>query len=73
MARKKREGITENFLMYFSSIVAVFLIVSLSFSSFALPTEGSLNNVAMSSSLFLVLALSMFLYMTMRIRGSRIR
>ena len=71
MKRKKKESVAENFLMYFSSVVAVFLIISISFGAFALPIDSSLNSIGLSSSLFVILALSMFLYMTLRIRSAR--
>ncbi|MFQ6009754.1 MAG: hypothetical protein ACE5J7_01385 [Candidatus Aenigmatarchaeota archaeon] len=72
MKKKRRETVIESFLMYFSSIVAVFLIISLAFSNFALPIGSSLNSVGLSSGLFIILALSMFLYIIVKVRNAKV-
>ena len=71
MRKAGKNGAIESFLMYFSSIIAVFLIVSLAFSGSAIPT-GYSGGVHLSSGLFIILALSMLLYLMIRTRGIKI-
>jgi len=68
MRKKAEKGVSENFLMYFSSIIAVFLISSIMFGGGTF-TGAVSPTVQLSSGLFVILALSMFLYVAVRIRG----
>ncbi|MEM5804727.1 MAG: hypothetical protein QXU82_02670 [Candidatus Aenigmatarchaeota archaeon] len=71
MRKAGKNGAAESFFMYFSSIVAVLLIASLAFPSSVLPNAES-GNVHLSSGLFIILALSMFLYFMTKERGFKL-